>query len=67
MKFYETIMTKVQTEKFLAIQQAQLAMMMDIYQSFQVLCEKNGCESAAFNWRNVHCLLETGKHELEET
>ena len=60
-------MSEAQTEKFLAIQQAQLAMMMGIYQNLQILCEKNGLESSTFNWRDVHSLLETGKHELEET
>jgi SAM-dependent MidA family methyltransferase len=60
-------MTEAQVEKFLTIQQAQLAMMMGIYQNLQILCEKNGSESATFNWRDVHSLLETGKHELEET
>lgn len=60
-------MTEVQVDKFLTIQQAQLAMMMGIYHNLQVLCEKNGSESAQFNWRDVHSLLETGKDELKET
>jgi hypothetical protein len=60
-------MTEAQVEKFLTIQQAQLAMMMGIYHNLQILCEQNGTESATFNWRDVHSLLETGKHELEET
>ena len=60
-------MTEAQVEKFLTIQQGQLAMMMGMYQNLQILCEKNGSESATFNWRDVHSLLETGKHELEET
>jgi hypothetical protein len=60
-------MTEAQVEKFLTIQQAQLAMMMGIYHNLQILCEQNGPKSATFNWRDVHSLLETGKHELEET
>ena len=60
-------MTEAQVDKFLTIQQAQLAMMMGIYQNLKILCEQNGSESATFNWRDIHSLLETGKHELEET
>lgn len=59
-------MSEAQIEKFLTIQQAQLAMLMGIYQNLQKLCEKSGHEVATFNWRDVHSLLETGKHELEE-
>jgi hypothetical protein len=61
------MMTESQIDKFLTIQQAQLAMMMGIYHNLQVICEQHGAESATFNWRDVHSLLETGKHELEET
>jgi SAM-dependent MidA family methyltransferase len=61
------MMTEAKIDKFLAIQQAQLAMMMGIYENLQILCQKNGSESATFNWRQVHSLLETGKHELAET
>lgn len=59
-------MTEAQVEKFLTIQQSQLAMMMGIYQNLQVLCKRNGLEAATFNWQDVHTLLITGKHELEE-
>ncbi|HEY0268116.1 MAG TPA: hypothetical protein VGC12_02660 [Methyloradius sp.] len=60
-------MTEEQTEKFLTIQQAQLAMMMGIYHNLQILSRQNGAEAATFDWRDVHSLLETGKHELAET
>ena len=60
-------MTEQQAEKFLTIQQAQLAMMMGIYHNLQILSAQNGNEAATFNWRDVHSLLETGKHELAET
>jgi SAM-dependent MidA family methyltransferase len=67
MQLLELNMNEQQIEKFLTIQQAQLAMMMGIYHNLQVLCAQNGKEAAVFNWRDVHSLLETGKHELEET
>ena len=60
-------MTEAQIDKFLTIQQAQLAMMMGIYHNLQVLCEQTGSEPVTFSWRDVHSLLETGKNELEET
>ena len=44
-----------------------LKSMMGIYQNLQILCKQKGSESATFNWREVHSLLETGKHELVET
>jgi hypothetical protein len=45
-------MFEAQIEKFLTIQQAQLAMMMGIYQNLQILCEKSGKAVATFNWRD---------------
>ncbi|MEZ0330087.1 MAG: hypothetical protein ACAH07_01035 [Methylophilaceae bacterium] len=60
-------MTDKQIDKFLIIQQAQLAMMMGIYHNLQALCQNNGKEPVTFNWRDVHSLLETGKDELAET
>ena len=63
----ENSMTEKQIDQFLTIQQAQLAMMMGIYQNLQTICAKSGEEAATFNWRDVHSLLQTGKDELAET
>ena len=60
------MMTEAQTDQFLTIQQAQLAMMMGIYHNLQKLCEQNGAKPVTFDWADVHSLLETGKHELKE-
>ena len=59
-------MTEKQIDKFLAIQQAQLAMMMGIYHNLQILCQQQGKEPGAFDWRDVHTLIETGKSEVAE-
>lgn len=43
-------MTAAQVDKFFTIQQANLAMMIGIYQNLRILCEMNGSESAAYHF-----------------